>query len=127
MKPTAPARNAVCEEPLTLEPLQPSLRVMDWTDEPATEAQFSSLMRLGYHPVRPLTKTKAAQLIRGFEQHTQREQASAENGVRPQKIESSKSGRSFFWPRRSDRISGSTPAVTRRKCGNARLRCLIYT
>lgn len=55
---------------------------MDWTDEPATEGQLSNLRRLGYQPLRPLTIGRAAHLIRNFEVRPQREQASAENGVR---------------------------------------------
>jgi len=61
---------------------QPSFRVIDWTDEPATEGQLNSLRRLGYQPARPLTKGWAAHLIRSVEAHPQNEQASAENGVR---------------------------------------------
>jgi hypothetical protein len=55
---------------------------MDWTGEPATEGQLSSLRRLGYQPLRPLTKGRAAHLIRNFDENPQREPASAENGVR---------------------------------------------
>ena len=58
MRPDADVRNAVSEESLKLDALQPGLRIMDWTDEPATEVQLS------------------------FEDPPQREQASAENGVR---------------------------------------------
>jgi hypothetical protein len=82
MTSAAVATNAVRQERLNLEALEPSLRVMDWTDEPATEGQLSSLRGLGYQPVRPLTKGRAADLIRGFEEHPLRQQASAENGER---------------------------------------------
>jgi hypothetical protein len=82
MRPAANAGNAVSENPPTREPLQPSLRFTEQTHEPATEGQLTSLMRLGYQPVRPLTKERAAHLIRGLEENPPREQASAENGVR---------------------------------------------
>jgi hypothetical protein len=78
----ADARSAVREEPLKLDAFHPSLRVMNWADEPATEAQLNFLRRLGYQPLRPLTTGRAALLICNFEEHPQRGQASAENGVR---------------------------------------------
>ena len=59
----ADARSAVSEEPLKLDGFHPSLRVMDWSDEPATDAQLGSLRRLGYQPLRPLTMRRAAHLI----------------------------------------------------------------
>ena len=82
MRPDADVRNAVSEESLKLDALQPGLRIMDWTDEPATEVQLSYLKRLGYQSLHPLTMGRAAYLIRSFEDPPQREQASAENGVR---------------------------------------------
>ena len=82
MRSAADVGDAVSEEPLRLNALQPSLRVMDWTDEPATEGQLNRLRRSGYQHVGPLTKGRAAHLIRSFEEHPQRKQAAAENGVR---------------------------------------------
>ena len=61
---------------------QPSLRIIDWADGPATEAQLSNLRRLGYQPLHPLTTGRAAHLICYFEERPQREESSAENGVR---------------------------------------------
>jgi hypothetical protein len=82
MRSAADIRDAVSEEPLRRDAFQPSLRVMDWTDEPATEGQLNRLRRSGYQPVGPLTKGRAAHLIRNFEEHLQRKHASPDNGVR---------------------------------------------
>ena len=79
MRSAADVGDAVSEEPLRRDALQPSLRVMDWTDEPATEGQLNRLRRSGCQPAGPLTKGRAAHLIRSFEEHPH---ASAENGVR---------------------------------------------
>jgi hypothetical protein len=78
MRSAADVGEAVSE----LDALLPSLGVMDSTGEPAAERQLNSLRHLGYQPVCPLTKGRAAHLIRYFEEHPQREHASAENGVR---------------------------------------------
>jgi hypothetical protein len=82
MRPDADVRNAVSEQSLKLDALQPSLRILDWTEEPATEVQLSYLKRLGYQSLHPLTMGRAAHLIRSFEDPAQRDQASAANGVR---------------------------------------------
>jgi len=82
MRPGARVRNAVTEQPRKLNEFHPNLQVMDWADEPATEAQLSHLTCLGYLPLRPLTMGRAAQLICNSEDQPQGEQASAENGVR---------------------------------------------
>src|SRR5689334_16585235 len=82
MRPNAGIHNADGRETLELDTFHTGLRVIDWADEPATEAQLSILGRLGCQPVRPLTTGRAAHLIGNLEDYPQRAQASAENGVR---------------------------------------------
>jgi len=55
---------------------------MELADEPATGAQLTSLSRVRHGPIRPLANDRATHLIPFLEEHPQRDQASAENGVR---------------------------------------------